>query len=140
MRRLSAVAMVLSTAACVQTNAAVLDVTTQRAPICSDGVRVFSDTSRIGHAYQEVALLNSKGESGMTSEAGMIRNQQKKAAALGANGIVLGGFREPGAGAKIAGAVFGVGAERKGSAMAIFIPDDSSRVRAACDGVNNRSK
>jgi len=139
MRKLSAVAFVLATAACVQTNAAVMDITTHRAPICPDGVRVFSDTSRIGHPYQEVALLNSKGESGMTSEAGMIKNQRKKAAALGANGIVLGGFREPGAGAKIVGAVLGVGAERKGSAMAIFIPGDSSRVQAACDGVTNRS-
>jgi len=58
-------------------------------------VKVFSDTSKVGKPYQEVALLNSKGESGSTSEGGMIKSQRKKASELGANGIVLGGFQEP---------------------------------------------
>lgn len=125
--------------ACVHTNAAVLDVTQKFAPLCPDGVKVFSDTSKVGKPYQEVALLNSKGESGSTSEAGMINSQRKKAAELGANGIVVGGFQEPKAGTKIVGALLGTGAERKGSALAIYIPGDSTRVKAACNGTDNRN-
>jgi hypothetical protein len=138
MRRLMFLTCVLSVA-CVHTNAAVLDVTQRFAPICSDGVKVFSDSSRVGQPYQEVALLNSKGQTGTTSEAGMINSQRQKAAELGANGIILSGIREPSAGTKIAGALLGTGSERKGSAMAIYIPGDSIRVRTACDGTNNRS-
>src|SRR6266480_3195376 len=125
-------------AACVHTNAAVMDVTEKFAPLCPDGVKVFADTSKIGQPYHEVALLNSKGESGSTSEAGMIKSQRKKAAELGANGIVLGAFQEPKAGTKIVGALFGTGAERKGSALAIYVPGASSRVHRACDGTTNR--
>ena len=40
---------------------------------------------------------------------------------MGANAIILDAISEPSAGAKIAGAVFGVGAERKGKAIAIFV-------------------
>jgi hypothetical protein len=130
--------LVLGAAACVHTNAALMDVTQKLPPLCPDGVKVFSDTSKVGKPYQEVALLNSKGESGSTSEEGMIKSQRKKAAQVGANGIVLGGFQEPKAGTKIIGALLGTGAERKGSALAIYIPADSSRVRAACNGTDNR--
>lgn len=125
--------------ACVHTNAAVLDVTQKFAPLCPDGVKVFSDTSKVGKPYQEVALLNSKGESGSTSEEGMIKSQRKKAAELGANGIVVGGFQEPKAGTKIIGTLLGTGSERKGSALAIYIPGDSARVKAACNGTDNRN-
>jgi len=125
--------------ACVHTNAAVVDITQKFAPLCPDGVKVFSDTSKVGRPYQEVALLNSKGESGSTSEGGMIKSQRKKASELGANGIVLGGFQEPKAGTKIIGALLGTGAERKGSALAIYVPGDSARVRSACNGTDNRN-
>ncbi len=138
MRHLVLAACVLGGVACVHTNAAVMDVTEKRAPLCADGVKVFSDTSKIRQTYQEVALLNSKGESGSTSEAGMIKNQRKKAAELGANALVLTGFQEPKAGTKIVGALLGTGAERNGSALAIYVPGDSARVRQACNGTNNR--
>ncbi len=140
MRRLVVPAALLTIVACVHTNAAVLDVTQQFPPICADGVKVFTDTGRIGEPYVQVAILNSKGQTGSTSEAGMIHSQRQKAAEVGANGIVLGGIKEPNAGTKIIGAVLGTGSERKGEAMAIFIAGDSARVKLACDGIQNRSE
>jgi hypothetical protein len=139
MRRLILLVCLPVFVACVKTNAAVLDITQQFTPICPDGVKVFLDTTRVSRPYQEVALLNSSGESGSTSEAGMIKSQRQKAAQLGANAIILGGFQEPKAGTKIIGAVLGTGAQRKGSAMAIYISGDSTRVRAACVGTENRN-
>ena len=42
----------------------------------------------------------------------MIKAAKKKAASIGANGIILGEMNEPSAGAKIAGAIFGTGTTR----------------------------
>lgn len=137
-RTIGLTACLLAFTGCVHTNAAVLDATVQLAPICPNGVKVYIDTASIGQPYQQIAILNSAGQTGSTTEGGMIHSQQQKAAALGANGIVVNGINEPKAGTKIIGALFGTGAERKGSAMAILIPGDSLRVQAACDGTKDR--
>lgn len=118
--------------ACVSTNAAVLDTSVKLAQLCPEAVTAYTSPDRVGKPYREIALLNSKGESGYTSEAGMIKSQRNKAASLGANGIILGQVDEPKAGTKIIGAVLGTGSERKGKAVAIFVPDDSLKSLAAC--------
>jgi hypothetical protein len=82
--------------------------------------------------YKELALLNSAGNTGFTSEGGMMKSQRKKAASIGATGIILGEIKEPNAATKVAGALVGVGAERKGKALAIYAPSDTARVYAAC--------
>ncbi len=124
--------LVLATAGCVSTNAAVLNPSVKLAPICPDGVQLFTSADKVGKDYREIALLNSSGQSGSTSEKGMYDSQRKKAAELGANGIIVNNINEPKVGTKIIGALFGTGAERKGSALAIDIPGDSARVRGAC--------
>src|SRR5438105_10701588 len=57
---------------------------------------------------------------------------RRKAAALGANGVILASMKDASTGAKIANAFLGTGANRKGNAIAIYIPSDTSRVAAAC--------
>jgi hypothetical protein len=128
--------VVLVLAACVSTNAALMNPALKLAPVCSDGVQVFTDTSKVGKPYTEVAVLNSKGGSDWTSESGMINSQRKKAAELGANGLILGTMKDPSTGAKIASAIFGTSANRQGKAIAIHIPGDTSRVAAACKTTN----
>src|SRR3989475_3301735 len=51
-----------SLAACVSTNAALLNPSLKLAPVCPDGVQVFTDTSKVGKPYTEVAVLNSRSE------------------------------------------------------------------------------
>lgn len=51
---------------------------------------------------------------------------------MGANGIIMGSINEPGTGFKIAAAVLGTTTDRKGKSVAIFVPADTARVRAAC--------
>jgi|SRR5690242_2427102 len=131
MRRL-AVALVFAMVACVSTNAAVLDPSLKLQPVCPDGVQVFTDSSKVGKPYTEVALLASKGDNEMTSESGMIESQRKKAAELGANGLILGQVKEASTGAQVARALLGTSANRKGNAIAIYIPSDTARVAAAC--------
>src|SRR3989475_8872224 len=60
---------VLALAACVSTNAALLNPSLKLAPVCPDGVQVFTDTSKVGKPYTEVAVLNSKGGSDVTSRS-----------------------------------------------------------------------
>lgn len=137
MRVLGALA-VLALVACVRTNAIELNPTARRARICPNGVRIYTDSSRVGARFEEVALLNSSGQSGSTTEEDMYESQRRKAAELGANGLIVLPVQEPKAGTKIIGALFGTGAERKGGAVAIWIPSDSARVVTACDGDRNR--
>jgi hypothetical protein len=117
---------------CVSTNAAVLDNSIRLVRTCPEGVQIFTAPDKVGKPYQEVALLNSKGETGWTSEGGMINSQRQKAAQLGANGIIIGGINEPNPGTKIIGALLGTGSERKGKALAIWVPDDSAKSHSLC--------
>lgn len=128
----------LALAACVQTNAAVLDVTAKHAPICPDGVKLYTDTASIGGPFERVAILTSEGSSEWTSANGMLNSQRQRAAELGATGVLVGQIHEASSGAKVAGAIFGVGTQRTGEALAIYVPGDSARVAKACDGTKNR--
>ena len=114
------VAIVAATA-CVTTNATRLGGTAPRPPVAASAVVIYRSASQVSGKYEEIALLNSNGESGLTDEAGMFRSMQKKAGELGANAIILDAVSEPSAGAKVASAIFGTGAERKGRAIAIFV-------------------
>jgi hypothetical protein len=116
----------------VHTNAAVLNPSASYQRVCPDGVQIFMTADRVPGDYQEVALLSSKGESSWTDQRQMLNSQRRKAAELGANGLILQGTSEPNPGTEIIGAALGTGATRRGSAVAIHIPGDSLRVRKAC--------
>lgn len=119
---LSFVGIVAFATSCVSTNAIVLGAaSTQRARVLPANVRVFRTPDQVKAKYEEVAMLNSKGESNWTNEKGMIESMQRKAGELGANGIILDAINEASAGAKVAGAIFGTGSQRKGRSVAIFV-------------------
>lgn len=107
--------------ACVSVNSTRLGNSSYRPPIPADQVAVYRTADQVPGKYEEVALLNASGDSTWSSESGMFKKMKQRAGKLGANGIILDAVSEPSAGAKIAGAIFGVGAERKGKAIAIFV-------------------
>lgn len=113
-----------------------MDNSIHLARTCPDAVKMYTSPSTVGAPYQEVALLNSSGSTGFTSEAGMMKSMRKKAAEVGANGIIMGNIDEPGAGAKVAGAFLGTGTERKGKSVAIYVTADTARVRTVCAAAN----
>jgi hypothetical protein len=119
---------------CTRTNAALIDNSVHLARTCPDAVKLYSAPSNVGSSYSEVALLNSTGGSGWTTESGMMKSMRKKAADVGATGIIMGNIDEPSAGAKVVGAIFGTGTERKGKSVAIFVPADSARIQKVCAG------
>ncbi len=130
-------ALITAVAACVSTNATVLDPTIKLARTCPDAVRLYTTPARVPSTYREVALLNSKGESNWSNEEQMMESMRKKAAELGANGIILDNIDEPSALTKVIGHVAKTGTQRKGKALAIYIPSDSASAAAVCSRIPN---
>jgi hypothetical protein len=121
MKRHWMISAVLLFAGCVSTNAVRLGSAQNYPRVPAEQVQVFLTEEDVKVPFEKVALINASAESGMTNEAKMIKAMQKKAGALGANAIILGDIKEPSAGAKVAGAFLGTGAQRKGSVTAIRI-------------------
>lgn len=138
MRRTGVIGAVLVCIACVSTNATRLGSGPARAPLSPEVVAVYRTADQVPGRYEEVALLNSTGESSWTNEEKMMNSMRKKAAEMGANAIILDAISEPSAGAKVAGAFLGTGVQRKGKAIAIFIVADSTAADSiAADSTRN---
>lgn len=114
--------LTLSLSACVTTNASRLGSASNVRPVVEpERVSLYRVASQVPGQYEEVALLNSKGDSNLTDESRMFDSMRKKAGQMGANAVILDAVSEPGHGAKVAAAIFGVSAQRKGSAVAIWV-------------------
>lgn len=127
MRRVLLLTTCVLVSACVSTNATRLGVTPQRASVRPDQVAIYLTADKVPGKYEEVALLNAKGESNWTNEEKMNNSMRAKAGELGANAIILDGISEPSAGAKVAAAFLGTGTQRKGKAIAIYVFPDSTK-------------
>lgn len=127
-----ALLFVVILAACVSTNVALLDTSVHFVPTCKEGVVFYATKDKAPQNYKEVALLTSTASSDWTDQQKMLESMRDKAASIGATGVILSEIAEPGAGARIAGAVFGVTPERQGKAVAIYAAEDTARVRQVC--------
>jgi hypothetical protein len=88
-RTLVVVVSVAELMACTRTNAALMDNSVHLAPTCADAVKVYMSPDKIGAEYTEVALLNSTSATGWADESGMVESMRKKAASVGATGIIM---------------------------------------------------
>jgi hypothetical protein len=117
-------ALVVALTACVTTNATRIGGGPTRPKVDPESVVLYRTAEQVPGRYEEVAILHSEGEVRWTNEEGMYNSMRKKAGELGANAVILEGVEEPSAGAKVAGAFLGTGAERKGKAIAIYVFPD----------------
>ena len=102
-------------------------------PTCADAVRVYPDREHVPYDYYEVALITAKGNSVYTGNGDLLKAMRNKSASVGANGLVINSLGATHATVKIIGAAVGSNdAERKGQAIAIWMPSDTARVREAC--------
>jgi hypothetical protein len=125
---------VIVMAGCVQTNAALMDNGLHLARTCPAGVRLYSTPSKVQAQFEEVAILNSSGLSEWTNESQMMESMRKKAAELGATGVIMDNIKEASEGAKVAAQVLGGVTQRRGKSVAIYVPSDTARVAAVCSG------
>jgi hypothetical protein len=117
-----AIVALVTLSGCVQTQATMLDPTA-RPPIPEEQVRVYRTEESIECEYDEVAIIHAQGGANFTNENQMINAAKKRAGQIGANGVVLGTINEPSAGAKVAGAIFGVSPDRRGEMLAVYVYD-----------------
>lgn len=114
-------AFIVSLMACMSTKAVRLGDQISGPIIPWQQVVVYRTADQVPSKYDEVGLLMTTASTIWTSEKGMWNSMKKKAAKLGANAIILDAISEPSAGAKVAGALFGIGVNRKGKAVAIYV-------------------
>ena len=113
----------------MSTDAAVMNKQLVRPAIKADAVVLYRTPQQVPRPYDEVAILNSKGDADWTDEAKMYRSMRKKAAKLGANGVIIENTKEPGTVARVAKALLRISADRKGNALAIYVHPDTTLVR-----------
>jgi uncharacterized protein YbjQ (UPF0145 family) len=114
-------ASVLLQTACASTAVTIVGQQMARPVVPAQEVRIYRTASQVPGEYQEIALLNSSAPTGWTNEEAMFKSMRQEAGKVGANAIILEAITEPSAGAKVAGALIGVAAERKGKAIAIYV-------------------
>ena len=91
------------------------------AKICPEAVRVFGTPNQVGAEYQEIAQLSvdtRRFKDWAPGPEQVVEAQRRKAASLGANGLV---FRNSGG-----------GYERYPAALAIYVAQESTNVAALC--------
>jgi hypothetical protein len=98
--------------------------------VCAEGVAIYPSAKALASNYHEIALLKATGDS--ADQSTLAAAQRKQAAELGANGIITGKLKHPKSGVQVMGSTLGSSAQRKASALAIYVPADSERVRRAC--------
>lgn len=108
----------LALGACVTANATMLGPRQHRTPVPEDEVRVFLAEDEVPASCERVAIINTSGDADVTNESQMIRAARRRAGKLGANAIQIRRTREPGTGTRIASAVLGFPADRKGEMLA----------------------
>jgi hypothetical protein len=105
------------------------------APTCADAVRVYPGHDHVPYDYYEIALISAEGNSVYSGNGDLLKSIRNQAASLGSNGVVVDSLRASHATVKILGAALGGNdADRKGQAVAIWMPSDTARVREACSG------
>lgn len=120
-RSLVVVTTAILSACVVRVRAKIADPAFPRAGMCPEAVAVFATPTAIGRKYIEVAQLSTGPFGGdfRPSAAQVEDAERKKAAQLGANGIIL---RHALGGHEL----------RYDDAVAIFIPEDSARAAGLC--------
>lgn len=125
--RYPAVLALLAATACVSVNKSILAPNPTGRTFSEQQVYVYFEDDEIPE-HTRLAILNAEGDVDTTDESDMIDKLREEAGKLGANAIILDDIREPGTGARIAGAVFDVEMYRETQAIAIYVPSlDSAR-------------
>ena len=121
--RVASLLLASSLVGCVVSDVTLLTPSHQPYPaIPETSVRVFLNEQEIPRPFERVALLSTHGDAGLTNVGQMIESARKKAASIGANGIVVGSIREPSDGESIGAKMASpyLSGDRRGSVLAVL--------------------
>ena len=129
-----AVIVALVAGACgVRTVTTDINARVSRSSTCDEAVLVYASRDQVPYDYYELAFITAEANSVYASD-GQIQTQiKKKAAEVGANGVIANPVQESKATVKVIGEALGAqSATKKATALAIYMPDDSARVITKC--------
>ncbi len=109
----------LTVLACINAQVTRIGAPVMYNPVMEDSVEVYLAEADIPCKFEKIAVIHAQGEGTWTNEDQMIRKAKKEAGKIGANAILITQVNEPSAGAKVAGAIFGVGTTRRGQIVAL---------------------
>ncbi len=100
---------------------------------CAAAVTVYESFAQVPSNYYEIALITAEGNSVWTADSAMVLRMKQRAASIGANGMVADPLVTSATTVQIIGAALGTGdADRKGRAVAIYMPAHEQRALGAC--------
>ena len=122
-RALLPAAFALVLGACTSTGAVLLGGTDPYPETDPYEVRVFLSADEVPGEYERIALVTARSDAGWTDEADLIRAMRKRAARLGANGLIVGEVRDPSTLERVAEVLTEYEAQRRARGIAIRLPD-----------------
>ena len=108
-------------AGCVNTQVTRLEAGPAMPAIAPEAVAIYQSPADVPGTFREVALLDSSADTDIAGYGDIYASMRKKAAAIGANGIILGDQLEPSPLLRLAGEVLGGNTYRYGRATAILV-------------------
>jgi hypothetical protein len=106
-----------------------------RAPTCAAAIAVYNSRADVPYDYYELAWIEASGNSVWTTDNQLQTQIRNGAAKVGANAVIVNPVTQSKSTVKILGEAIGTkSATQKASALAIYMPGDAARVRAACGG------
>lgn len=116
--------VVLATlSACVETQVTRLEAGPARAAIAPDAVAIYRSPAEVPGRFRAIALLDSSADTDLAGYGDIYASMRKKAAAIGANGIILGDQLEPSPLLRLAGELLNGNTYRHGRATAILLEE-----------------
>jgi len=104
-----------------------------RAPTCANAIAVYNSRADVPHDYYELAWIQASGNSVWTSDNQLQTQIRNGAAKVGANAVIVNPVQASKSTVKVLGEAIGTNsATAKASALAIYMPGEAARVRAAC--------
>jgi hypothetical protein len=122
-RALLPAAFALVLGACTSTGAVLLGGTAPYPETDPYEVRVFLSEDEVPGEYERIALVTARSDAGWSDEADLIRAMRKRAARLGANGLIVGEVRDPTTLERVAEVLTEYEAQRRARGIAIRLPD-----------------
>ena len=128
------VALAFGVAACgVRTTTTDVSPGVARAATCVNAVEVYDGRSDVPANYYELAWINAEGNSVWTTDNQMRETMRKRAAEVGANGLISNPVQQNKSGVSVLGEAVGANtATAKASGLAIWMPSQSDRATLAC--------
>jgi hypothetical protein len=132
--RTISIGILLGSLACgVKSRTVDMNPTFSRNPTCENAVAVYDGRADVPSSYYELAWIEVEGNSVWTTDNQMRDKMKKRAAEVGANGLIANPVQQNKVGVNVLGEAMGAhSATARASGLAIWIPADDDRTRLAC--------